>query len=193
MCFCIFWKYIHNIQFHWKIADASTIYPKSQLEGFLYLFFQVTLRYWELCDYLKIQRYCNNQAKRVKETPLLWHYWFFSIIKMLLWIYLYCKTTFASWYAKTNILSKRIRMIGKYLLFIQFFYFYRIYFTHAASTESVKWVFIYLNEQKLIYIYIALHFYICLCMYRSYACKKFVGNVQFQNLKCKKKFYPFER
>ena len=102
MWFCIFSKYIHNIQFHWKIADASKIYSKSQLEGFLYLFFQVTLRYWELCDYLKIQRYCNDQAKRVKETPLLWHYWFFSIIKMLLWIYLYCKTTFASWYAKTN-------------------------------------------------------------------------------------------
>ena len=123
MWFCIFSKYIHNIQFHWKIADASTIYSKSQLEGFLYLFFQVTLRYWELCDYLKIQRYCNNQTKRVKETPLLWHYWFFSIIKMLLWIYLYCKTTFASSYTKTNILSKRIRMIGKYLLFIHFFLF----------------------------------------------------------------------
>ena len=112
MWFCIFSKYIHNIQFHWKIADASTIYSKSQLEGFLYLFFQVTLRYWELCDYLKIQRYCNNQAKRVKETPLLWHYWFFSIIKMLLWIYLYCKTTFASWYAKTNILSNNSVLTG---------------------------------------------------------------------------------
>ena len=128
MWFCIFSKYIHNIQFHWKIADASTIYSKSQLEGFLYLFFQVTLRYWELCDYLKIQRYCNNQAKRVKKTPLLCHYWFFSIIKMLLWIYLYCKTTFASWYAKTNILSNntydwKIFIIYPIFLFLPYLFY----------------------------------------------------------------------